>query len=85
MQIPPGDAFPYSVSGSVAQPRPGPRQAPTPQTQPPPQAQAAPAGAWPGAARNSPPPVQRAHAVERIAQAQVPRAVPRGSLIDIEC
>jgi len=85
MQIPPGDAFPFKVSGSVAQPGAAPRQAPPPQTQPQPQARTAPADQRASAGQNSPPPVARAHAVERVAQGTIPRDVPRGSLIDIEC
>ena len=84
MQIPPGDAFSRNVSGSVAPPKPAPRQVPPPQTQPPQQAPTAAADGQHHADRNSPPPVARGHAVERIAQGNIPRDVPRGSLIDIE-
>ncbi len=74
MQIPSGDTISRNVSGSVAQPRPAPRQS-TGTPQPLLQARTA---------SNSPPPVDRAHSVERIAQGEVPRDVPRGSIIDIQ-
>lgn len=83
MQIPPGDAFSRNVSGSVAQPRPAPRQTPgTPQQLL--QARAAPTAQQAAGALNSPPPVDRAHSVERIAQGEIPRDVPRGGIIDIQ-
>lgn len=84
MHIPPGDAFSRNVSGSVAQPRPAPRQTPNTQPRPAQQAQAAATARQPSGAANSPPSVDRAHAVERIAQGVIPRDVPRGSIIDIE-
>jgi len=84
MQISPGDAFLRNVSGSVAQPRPAPRQVPG--TPSPPHRQARPAAAsGPAAgASNSPPPVDRSHSVERVAQGDIPRDVPRGGIIDIQ-
>jgi hypothetical protein len=83
MQIPPGDAFSRNVSGSVAQPRPAPRQIPgLPQRQA--QARSAPTAQQTAGAPNSPPPVERAHSVERISQGEIRRDVPRGGIIDIK-
>jgi len=84
MQIPPGDPFPRTLSGFVAQPTPLPRQTPPAPTQPHGQAPTPTAARLTAAAPNSPPPADRAHAVERIANGPIPRDVPRGSILDIQ-
>jgi len=83
MQIPPGDSFLHIDSGSFAQPRPAARQVPAPQSPPQQQATTTPPGDRPAEVPNSPPPVDRAHSIEKIASGTVPRNVPCGSLIDI--
>lgn len=84
MQITPGDAFLRTISGSAAHPRPSSQPVPDAPPQPRRAASVAAAARPAAAPANSPPPVDRAHSVERIAQSTVPRDVPRGSLIDLQ-
>lgn len=83
MQIPPGDASTTLVSGYLSRTSAAPR--PVPETPVPPQdaAHTPVADRQASGGPNSPPPVERAHAVERIAHGTVPRDIPCGSLVDI--